>query len=149
MSNLRNQLGNPFMTLILRSPLHSLLSKSMLVVTVTGRKSGRAITTPVNYVRLGDALLILSSPDRTWCKNLRGDATVKVRLQSRDLTGQGCAIENQTGVAEDLIVLLKAAPQYQKYLAVSLTPDGRPRDPVALSKAAQSRVLVKITGLHA
>jgi deazaflavin-dependent oxidoreductase (nitroreductase family) len=148
MGHLRNRVGNPIMSLLLRSPLHSLLSKNVLLITVTGRRSGRAYTTPVGYVPGGDELLIVSSPDRTWWKNLRGGATVKVRLQGRDLTGHGRAIENQAEVAEDLSVLLKAAPQYQKYLAVPLTPDGQPIDPAALSKAAQSTVMVKISELR-
>jgi deazaflavin-dependent oxidoreductase (nitroreductase family) len=149
MSNLRNQIGNPFMAFILRSPLHAMLSKNMLLVTVTGRKSGRAYTTPVGYVRVGapdgDELLIVSAPDRTWWKNLRGGAPVIVRLQGRDLHGRGVAVEDRSGVAENLIELLKAAPQYQKYLKVPLTPDGQPVDPAALTQAAAACVIVHIT----
>jgi len=145
MSNWRNRIGNPFVALLLRSPLHAMLSKNMLLITVTGRKSGRKLTTPVGYVRAGDELLIVSSPDRTWWKNLRGGAAVKVHLEGRDLSGQGRVAD----VAESLIEMLQAAPQYQKYLKVSLTPDGQPLDPSALATAAQTRVMVKITGLHA
>jgi deazaflavin-dependent oxidoreductase (nitroreductase family) len=148
MSNLRNQIGNPVVSFLLRSPLHGLLSKNMLLITVTGRKSGKPYATPIGYVQRGDELLIVSSPDRTWWKNLRGGATVKVHLQGRDLIGHGIAIEDRAEVAESMIGLLQAAPQYQKYLGVSLTPDGRPLDPAALVQAAQSRVMVKITGLH-
>ena len=148
MSNVRNQIGNPFVSFLLRSPLHGLLSKNMLLITVTGRKSGRPYTTPIGYVQSGDELLIVSSPDRTWWKNLRAGAAVKVHLQGRDLIGHGRAIESQAEVAESLIGLLKAAPHYQKYLGVPLTPDGRPLDLAALSKAAQSRVMVKITSLR-
>ena len=139
--------GNSFISFLLRSPLHSLLSGSLLLITVTGRKSGQPHTTPVNYVRRGSELLIVSSPDRTWWKNLRGGAPVKIRLQGRDVIGQGRAIEHQPEVAEGLIELLKAAPAYQKYLGVSLAPDGQPLDPTALAQAAQTRVMVKISGL--
>lgn len=148
MSNWRNRIGNPFVAFLLRSPLHAMLSKNMLLITVTGHKSGRKLTTPVGYVCAGDELLIVSSPDRTWWKNLRGGAAVKVHLQGRDLSGLGRVIENQAEVAESLIEMLQAAPQYQKYLKVSLTPDGQPLDPSALATAAQTRVMVKITGLH-
>lgn len=147
MSNFRNQIGNPIMSFILRSPLHGLLSRNMLLITVTGRKSGKPYTTPVGYVQSGDELLIVSSPDRTWWKNLRGSAAVTLRLQGQDVAATACAIEDQAEVAESLIGLLKAAPQYQKYLALSLSPDGRPIDPDALVKAAKSRVMVKITNL--
>ena len=149
MSQRRNQFGNPFISFLLRSPLHGLMSTSMLLITVTGRKSGQVFTTPVNYIRMGDELLIVSLADRSWWKNLRGGAAVTVRLQGRDMIGRGLAIEDQAEVAKSLIGLLKAAPQYQKYLGVSLAPDGQPLDPAALAKAAQTRVMVKITGLPA
>lgn len=142
------QFGNSFISFLLRSPLHSLLSGSLLLITVTGRKSGQPHTTPVNYVRVGNELLIVSSPDRIWWKNLRGSAPVRIRLQGRDLIGQGSAIEHQSEVVEGLIELMKAAPAYQKYLGVSLAPDGQPLDPAALAKAAQTRVMVKISGLQ-
>lgn len=148
MSNLRNQIGNPIMSLILLSPLHGLLSKNTLLITVTGRKSGKTYTTPVGYVRSDDELLIVSSPDRTWWRNLRDGAAVKVRLQGREMNGHGLALEDQSAIAENLIGLLKAAPQYQKYLGVSLTADGRPIDPTALVKAAKSRVMVRISNLR-
>jgi hypothetical protein len=38
---------NTVVTGILNSPLHGLLSGSTMLVTCTGRKSGRAITVPV------------------------------------------------------------------------------------------------------
>ena len=40
---------NPFMVWLLRSPLHKLASKNTLLITFTGRKSGKKYTTPVNY----------------------------------------------------------------------------------------------------
>ena len=44
---------NSIMKWLIRSPLHGLVSKSMLVIGYTGRKSGRRYETPVNYVRDG------------------------------------------------------------------------------------------------
>ncbi|MFN8597592.1 MAG: nitroreductase family deazaflavin-dependent oxidoreductase [Anaerolineae bacterium] len=148
MSNLRNQVGNPVMTFLLRSPLHGLLSKNMLLITVTGRKSGKSYTTPVGYVRSGAELLIVSSPDRSWWKNLRGGAPITIHLQGSARMGIGTAIEDPARVAESLIEMLKAAPQYQNFFKVSLTPDGRPIDPTALAEAVKARVMVKITGLR-
>ena len=57
--------GNSFIAWLLRSPLHGLLSGNTLLITVTGRKTGRPITTPVNYVRDGDRLWVISNRDRT------------------------------------------------------------------------------------
>jgi hypothetical protein len=56
---------NSFIAWLLRSPLHGLLSANTLLITMAGRKTGRPITTPVNYVRDGDRLWVISSRDRT------------------------------------------------------------------------------------
>ena len=40
---------NPAIKLILRSPLHGLMSKRLLLITFTGRKSGKQFTTPLGY----------------------------------------------------------------------------------------------------
>ena len=45
------KLSNPFMKAILRSPLHGMISGSTMIVTVTGRKSGKRISPPANYRR--------------------------------------------------------------------------------------------------
>ena len=72
-------------TLLLRSRLHGLLSGGLMLVTVTGRRSGRRYTTPVNYVRRDDVLTVFSRSERTWWRNLRGGAPVTVRLKGHDL----------------------------------------------------------------
>ena len=84
-----NRLANPAMRVILRSPLHALVSGSTMLVTVTGRRSGQTYTTPVNYVREGDTVTVFSWCDRTWWRNLRGGAPVTLRLRGRDLRGTG------------------------------------------------------------
>lgn len=45
-------------TLLLRSPLHGVLRDSVLLITFRGRKSGKAYTTPVNYLHEGDTILL-------------------------------------------------------------------------------------------
>jgi hypothetical protein len=39
---------------LLKSPLHGMISKGVMLVSVTGRKSGRMISTPTNYLRDGN-----------------------------------------------------------------------------------------------
>ncbi len=78
---------NPIMTFLLRSPLHSLVSNSMMLISVTGRKSGRRVTLPVSYVRENDTLWVISSRNRQWWRNLLGGAPVTLRLAGQDITG--------------------------------------------------------------
>lgn len=41
--------GNDFMAWVLRSPFHGMLSNGMMLITVTGRKTGKTYITPVGY----------------------------------------------------------------------------------------------------
>src|SRR5436190_18584966 len=83
---------NPFVSVVLRSPLHRLLSKQLLLLTVTGRTSGKAYTFPVGYIREADAIIILSGR-HVWWKNLRGGAPVAVLLEGQRHTGRAEVIE--------------------------------------------------------
>jgi deazaflavin-dependent oxidoreductase (nitroreductase family) len=138
-----SQVGNQFMKATLRSPLHRLLSGGLALITVTGRKSGKPYTTPVNYLRRGDRLSIVSFRSRTWWRNLRGGAPVTLRLQGEDVKGWATVVEDYPAVAAALTDHLRQAPQYAKYLAVALDPTGQPQaDDIAA--AAQTRVVVHV-----
>ena len=75
--------GNDFMSWVLRSPFHGVLSDGMMLITVTGCKTGKKYTTPVGYYREGGDLWVITSRDRTWWKNLRGGADVELLLGRR------------------------------------------------------------------
>jgi deazaflavin-dependent oxidoreductase (nitroreductase family) len=75
--------GNGFMSWLLRSPFHGLLSGGMMLITVTGRKTGKQYTTPVGFYRENDDLWVLTSRDRTWWKNLQSGAQVSLLLQRK------------------------------------------------------------------
>jgi len=142
------EVGNVFMKTILRSPLHGLVSENVMLITFTGRKSGKTYTAPVNYVRDGEGLIVLSHKDRTWWRNLRGRAPISVRLQGRELRGTGEVFEDPEAVAAGLLTLAQRSPSFQKYLNIELTSEGQPRDPEALMWFAQTKVVVRITDLR-
>jgi deazaflavin-dependent oxidoreductase (nitroreductase family) len=137
---------NPVVVWLLRSRLHGAMSRSTMLLTFTGRKSGRTYTTPVNYVRDGDDLLVVGSREHSWWKNLRGGAPVIVRVRGRDLRGVGEAFEG--GAAEEgLLAVLRAVPAYRRYWNIDLDEDGRPKDPGALRRLAEGNALVRIRDL--
>lgn len=80
---------NPFLTAWLRSPFPWPICLRFLLLTVTGRKTGRAFTLPVFYNRRGDRLIFISHPERLWWRNLRGGAPVTVWLCGRARLGRG------------------------------------------------------------
>lgn len=77
---------NSMMKWLLRSPLHGLISKNIMLLTYTGRKSGKVYTVPVNYVRQSDHLSVVSYRHRTWWRNLRGGAPVTLLIQGQEHT---------------------------------------------------------------
>lgn len=134
---------NPIMIWLLKSPLHGFISKNMMLTTVTGRKSGKQISTPTNYLREGNTLWVISWRDRTWWKNLRGGAKVQVLLAGKTVQGRGQVIEEQSAVAQSLFDYYKQAPQTAKYVQIGLDAAGKPL--VAdCERAAQKMVVVRI-----
>jgi hypothetical protein len=143
LQKLLQRIGNLFIGGILRSPFHGMLSKNILLLTFTGRTSGKQYTTPVNYAPVGDELLIFSRKDRTWWRNLRGGAPVVFRLQGRTINGWGVVFEDVTEVERGLMTYLQTVPNFAKFFEVKIDEDGRPnREDIV--QTAQPRVLVKI-----
>ena len=67
---------NPVARLLLRSRLHRLLDPTVLLLHVTGRKTGRGYDIPIGYSSV-DGRLVLVTAAR-WRVNLRGGADVEV-----------------------------------------------------------------------
>ncbi len=144
--------ANRFVAFILRSPLCIFMS-GLLLITVTGRKSGRAISTPVNYVRdsardsarNGDTLLVTSKVDRTWWKNLRGGAPVTLRLQGKTYRATATVIEDRTAVEQELLRFFRLTKR--TIAGIHLTPEGQPTNLEKFARVVQSRVIIEITQL--
>ena len=87
-ARLRSRLVNPVACRVLRSPAHRLLSRSLLLLEYTGRRSGRRYRLPVGYAADGDRLVVaVGHPEqKTWWRNF-GSAprpvTVTVRGRRR------------------------------------------------------------------
>ncbi len=81
---------SPLISLILRSPLHWLLSPGVMLITVTGHRSGRRYTLPVGYQRYGEVLTVMVSEARKkqWWRNYREPGPVVMRVRGRELRGQ-------------------------------------------------------------
>jgi hypothetical protein len=134
---------NPFVSAILRSPMHRLLSNQMLLLTFIGHKSWRRYTIPVGYTREGDTLTIFSS--RSWYKNLRGGRSVALHLGGRAREGRAEVIEDRAAVmeaAERLVAKygLKEAGR-RIGLALEIIP---PPTKEELDAALEDRVVIRV-----
>lgn len=134
---------NTPMSWLLRSPLHSMISKNFMLITYRGRKSGKTFTTPVNYVCIGNELMVISLRHRSWWRNLRGGARVSVRVQGQERQARGQAIEEPQTVAAYLTRFLQESPHSARYMNVSLDANGQP-DPAGVARAAEDRVIVRL-----
>lgn len=68
---------NPALRILLRSPLHGLVSDRVMLVTYTGRRTGRQYTIPVLYREGGDRLWVkVGQPER----NNGGGTSATARL---------------------------------------------------------------------
>jgi deazaflavin-dependent oxidoreductase (nitroreductase family) len=126
-----NRIANSFISRLLRSPFHRLLSRRFMLITVTGRKTGREYTTPVNYVRRGDEVTVLSRKGRTWWLNLKGGGPVMLHIGGEDLAGVG-RVEELARAA-----LAEAVQEFYEGL-------GRHISLEKVAKRAQGRVVIRI-----
>jgi deazaflavin-dependent oxidoreductase (nitroreductase family) len=137
---------NPIIQWLLRSPFHSFVSKNMMLISYTGRKSKKEYTTPVNYLRMVQGedqfLATTSLRERRWWRNLRGGAPVTVRIQGEDHPATAEVIEDDPGVAENLCGYLRLCPDLAKYFNVRLEGSGQPTDE-DIANAASTRVFIK------
>lgn len=72
---------NPVARLLLRSPLHGSIDQTVLLLHVTGRKTGRRYDIPVGYTSIDDRLIVVT--EASWRANLRGGADVEVTRNGR------------------------------------------------------------------
>jgi len=130
------------MKFILRSPMHGMVSKSMLLITFTGRKSGKTYTTPVDYSQDGDQVTIFTHAN--WWKNMIGGAPVTLRIRGRDLQGIAEPVaEDKAAIAAGLMEHLRKVPSDGKYYGVTFDDQKNPRAD-EIEKAAQSSVMIRV-----
>ena len=119
--------------LILRSPLHRVMSDRVMLLSFTGRGSGRAYTTPVSYI-VEDAGTLLVAGGAPWWANLRSGGPVGVRLRGRQRAAQAEPIRDEAEVARLLAVVLPRNPTLGRFVGLAVGPDGQV-DPERLARA--------------
>jgi hypothetical protein len=136
-------LGNFFIKFLINSPLHPLLGKSFAVITVTGIKTGKLFSTPINTVRVENVLTVISMRNRTWWRNLRDGGLAKLRQAGKQFVVRGEVIETSTGVISSMTAYFAQYPGYAKYFDIHSGPDGKP-DPKELEQLASERVIIRL-----
>jgi deazaflavin-dependent oxidoreductase (nitroreductase family) len=131
------KLVNPVMVTLLRSGLHRLAGKNLMLLTVTGRKSGRTYTLPVTRHEQPDGTLVVSAAGG-WRHNLRGGGDVRVTLDGRERTAHVMVEEDPVRASEVFKELLERAGA--RAVGVKVNVD-RPPTPEEIKPVLAHRVI--------
>ena len=134
--------GNDFMAWILRSPFHGMLSNGMMIISITGRKTGQKITTPVGYYMEGEYLWVITSRERKWWRNLQGGATVDLVLRRKPVQGFAELELDEKAVEARMSEYLRHIPQAASRMGVRME-DGKPNQE-DVARTAKDRLFVRI-----
>jgi uncharacterized protein len=137
------RLANTAPALILRSPLHPLLSRRFLLLSLRGRRTGQRYTLPIAYVQRDDDLVLTT--DSRWWRNLRGGAPVEVLLKGHWLQGQADVDPSSGALSVALQELVAAQPAYLRLARVPAGPDGT-ADVAAAVAAGRVALHVRLLG---
>ncbi len=117
---------NSVMAFLLHSPLQGPLGSQLILLTFTGRKSGKTFTTPLGYTKRGNTVVLFT--DHAWYKNLIDNPSVTLRLQGKELKGTAEVIHDDKELtAKELAAFVQersgAARAYHVKLDASKKPD--------------------------
>jgi hypothetical protein len=79
-------LANPIVSALLRSPWHSVLSDRVLLLSYPSRAGGAPRTIPVNYLSIGNTILVGS--DFSWWKSVVESTPVTVQVAGQRFQGR-------------------------------------------------------------
>ena len=89
---------NPLLRFLLRTPVMGARRKALMVLSFTGRKSGRRYEIPVSAHQIDNDLYALTGA--AWRLNFRGGASAEVLHDGKTTTMHGELIEDPSVVAD-------------------------------------------------
>ncbi len=111
------------MRVILRLPFPTPLTKRLMLVSFTGRKTGKAYRQPVSYAQQGDTLL--TPGGGKWKLNLREDQPVRIRLRGHDVLAQPELVKDPDEIERLIGIMSAANPTVGAFVGIPKGPDGR------------------------
>jgi hypothetical protein len=127
MANLLYTLINPPVRWLLRSPLHGLMSQNTLLLEFNGRKSGRALSTPISYYVEDGTAHCFSSRSFAWWRNLTSGRQVQVTIRGQRWQSIPVVeLLDHRLMGKQLEKFLRAVPRDAAHAGVSLDKQGNP-----------------------
>ena len=76
---------NPIVRLILKSPIHFLISHQILLFRVVGRRSKRIFEIPASYAHINDSLVCVTLRENLWWKNFKDIETQEIYFKGKKI----------------------------------------------------------------
>lgn len=103
---------NPPVKALLKSPLHGVMSSNTLLLEFTGRKSGRALSTPISYHIKDNAAHCFTSKSFGWWRNLANGQSVTLTVGGKKFHSQPeIEFQDESLMAAALTEFLEAVPR--------------------------------------
>ena len=99
-------LVNPLLKLMLTSPLHGGMSRRLMVISFTGRKTGKRYATPVGYVQRENEIFVFTHS--AWWNNFQKPAPVQMRIRGINIQGTARLVTDPARIKQ-MIQTLTAA----------------------------------------
>ncbi len=138
-------MGNRIAIWLLRSRLHWLLSRSLMVLTYRGHHTGHRHELPLQYVDHGGRLIVWAgTPEaKTWWRNFTSPRDVELTLRGRTVLGRA----NIIGSDQRRALTLRAYFERYPRTAPSGKPSfrkARPQQESVIARAAKDATLLEI-----
>ncbi len=122
------------MRAVLGLPFATPLSGRLMLVFLTGRKTGKSYRQPLSYVR--DGTVLLTPGGGNWKLNLQAGRPQRIRLRGRDVLARPEIVADAGEIERLLAVMTAANPMAGRFVAIPKGPDGR-LDPARLDAAVR------------
>lgn len=133
---------NPLMMALLRSPLHGLLSKDLLVLEYRGRKTGTPRQLPLSWVRHHGSVYLCTRTS-VWARNIGAGADVHAVIRGRRVAMHARTLDPHSDEARDALrAFVTANPRTGETLyKIARDRAGRPVESDLAREVLSSRVI--------
>jgi deazaflavin-dependent oxidoreductase (nitroreductase family) len=124
--------------------LGPVMGRLVLLLTTTGRKTGKPRVTPLQYEEVGDVIYLGASRglQSDWVRNILANSQVEVRVKSRRFKGLAEVTMDPAQIADFLELRLHHRP---KMIAAMLKAEGLPNPPERAQLETYARKIALVT----
>jgi deazaflavin-dependent oxidoreductase (nitroreductase family) len=128
---------------MLRVPgIRSVLGRMFGLITVTGWRSGRRYTTPIQHLNYESDFVILSQRHRKWWRNIEHEPTVRLQIGKKKMTGTAEIVRDEEALGI-IDTLFGANPRVAGFYDIDVGADGD-IDPSALESLMENMVVIRV-----